>query len=376
MIHVPRKTLLAAGLAAAWAVAGACAEGEKIEWAERAVPGPATTLRLKRGIGKYLIYEGSLARAQRSGSSYEEADKFYLNVLCADQQEGRDMLAMQRTFFDRKRIEKLENGKTIDRIMENSNDLLNLGPNSSIVGTLRCYAFDPQNRLAYRTTQVVTLNDGRQYHGSVVTQDDRTVVFITDQDKLELPRANVVDIADVPTPHVCLNETPHYLFPMFSERAVAPGETWRFRMPVIMPIEHGAAARVLPTQFEAVFTGRLRAVRDTGEGKLATVDYHVSGLFDSDLDEFKARLPAVFTDNRVVHKLTGDGVVVVDVEKGRIVTKTEAFTIVFYASGPVAQGDKPPKIEENKAEITSRFELKLLAPGTKLLSGAVIPPYD
>jgi hypothetical protein len=223
---------------------------------------------------------------------------------------------------------------------------------------------------------LLTLTDGRQYHGTLLSQDDQKTVFLTDEDKLEFPRANVLDLADVPTPHVCINEAPHYLFPIFSERKVAPGETWRFRVPLIIPIEQGGGAKVLPTQFNAILTGRLREVRQTAEGQLAVVDYHVSGLFDSDLDEFRERLPAVFTDNRIVHKLTGDGTVSVDVDKGRIVSKSELFTVVLYARALLAQNGKPPKLDENKAEITSRFELKLLPPGTQLRTGTVIPPYD
>jgi hypothetical protein len=383
MRQAPRNRLIAGGLLALALALGAPAADkldlhpeDMLAWRERAVPGPAVTLRLKHLVGKALIYEGALKRTQQSASSYEEEDQFYLNTLCADQQEGRDLLAMWRAFTERKRIEKLENGKTIDRILENANDLINLGPNCSIVGALRCYAYDAQNRVAYRTGQVLTLEDGRQLHGTLVSRDEQKTVFVTDEDKLEFPSASVRDVADVPTPHVCINEAPHYLFPIFSARNVSPGETWRFRLPLIIPVEQGAAGRVLPTQFNAVLTGRLREVRQTKDGRLAIVDYHVSGLFDSDLDEFRQRLPAVFADNRILHKLTGDGTVSVDLDKGRIMTKIEDFTFVLYASSLVAPDDKAPKQVENQAEISSHFELKLLAPGTRLRSGAVVPPYE
>ena len=37
---------------------------------------------------------------------------------------------------------------------------------------------------------------------------------------------------------------------------------------------------------------------------------------------------------------------------------------------------KPAKELENKAEITSRYEVKLVPPGAKLTTGAVVPEYD
>ena len=384
MKQAPRKVWRAAGLLGLLAFAGALAAAENgdakgeevIAWPGKVVPGPEVILRLHRTTGKFLIYEGVLKRTQKSSSSYDEDDKFYLNMLCADQKDGRALLALWRTFTNRKRVEKLANGKTIDRILDESNDLLDLGPNSSLVGTTRCYAYDAQNQLAFRTGPVLTLKDGRQYYGTLISQDEQKVVFLTDQEKMDLPRANVVSIVEVPTPHFCLGEAPHYLFPIFSEHPVAPGKTWRFRMPLLMPIPQGSAAKVLPTQFYAAMTGRLRCVRDTHDGPMATVDYHVNGIFDSDLDEYKARLPNIFADSHFVHKLTLDGTVTVDVNRGRIVTKTEDAAVLLYAGTLVPQEGKPAKLDENKAEISSHLELKLLPPGTKLRSGAVVPPYE
>jgi hypothetical protein len=43
----------------------------------------------------------------------------------------------------------------------------------------------------------------------------------------------------------------------------------------------------------------------------------------------------------------------------------------------VDQGEgKEPKELKNKAEVTSRYELKLIPPGTKLKSGNIVPEYD
>src|SRR5580765_6573227 len=88
------------------------AEAPPVTWRTAVVPGPAVTLRMKRPVGKSMIYQGSLDREQRSASSYHEIDSFYANSLCQSQQDGQDMIAILRSFLDRKRTEKLENGKT------------------------------------------------------------------------------------------------------------------------------------------------------------------------------------------------------------------------------------------------------------------------
>src|ERR1043165_697858 len=115
-------------------------ERPPLTWRLAVVPGPAVTLRLKRPVGKSMIYQGTLERDQKAASSYHEADAFYLNALCASQEDGRDMVAMLRSFIDRKRTEKLENGKQLERSLENSTELIDMGPNFNTVGTnLRCY---------------------------------------------------------------------------------------------------------------------------------------------------------------------------------------------------------------------------------------------
>src|SRR5262249_1963439 len=150
--------------------------------------------------------------------------------------------------------------KSLDRVLENTNELIDLGPNFAMVGTLRCYPFDGQNRIAYHTNQLLKTDDGRELQGTVFSQDDQHVVFVADSGRMDLPREHVLSVTNMPLPHVFINEAPHYLFPLFSAHAVAPGDTWRFRVPVVIPIEQGSASQVLPTQFEAVLTGRLREV--------------------------------------------------------------------------------------------------------------------
>jgi len=147
---------------------------------------------------------------------------------------------------------------------------------------------------------------------------------------------------------------------------------------VIVPIEQGNPPTVFPTQFNASMVGRLREVREREGSVTAIVDYQVRGLFDSAAAEFAARFPEGFAaDNRLTHKISGEGEAWVDVDKGRIIYKRESFDIALYTGTLVPQGeDKPAKKVENEAQINSQYEIKLLPPGTQLKSGAVIPKYD
>ncbi|MCY3021575.1 MAG: hypothetical protein NTW87_21380 [Planctomycetota bacterium] len=351
---------------------------QPITWEDHVVPGPAVTLRLKRTAGLCLIYEGTLDRAQQSAASYQEAGTFYLTVACVDQVDNRDQVALRRTYLDRKRTEVLERGRKLERILPNADDPVYLGPNYRFVNGLRCYAYDAQNNMAYQTLQLLALKDGRQLHGSVLSDDKDTIVFLTGEEKFELPRKDVVSLTTIPQPHVCINDTVHYLFPIFSARSVAPGDEWKFRVPIIIPIEQGTPPRVLPTQFTASMIGRLREVRQTAGTQVAVVDYQVRGAFDTAAEEFRGRFPAVFHEaNQIAHRMSGTGTVVVDVEKGRILEKSEAFSFTLFGRAVIPQpADKPAKEEENRAEITSRYQIKLLPPGTRLKNGKVIPPYE
>lgn len=355
----------------------------------------AVKLRMVRPVNKSMIYEGTLDREQRGKNSYHSVDTFYLNSLCASREEGRDLLAMLRTHLKRTRQEKYENSKPLETAPLNSTDLIDLGPNFNTVGTLRCYAYDSQNRLAYKTMQLLTLKDGSQFHGNVARRDDKKLTFISDDEKdnmvvgsMELPLEKVLRVEPIPLPHVCINEAPHYMFPIFPERAVSTGDTWRFRVPIIIPLELGLQAKIAPTQFDAIFNGKLRDLRETPAGRVATVDYSIDGAFDSSLPEFKSRFTEEFQNgSRITHKFTGTGWATIDVERGWMLERHENFTFNFYGltqlppeqkfdkNGKLVS-EKPRKPSESKADITSRFDLKLLMPGTRLRSGAVVPAYE
>ncbi|MGD0094329.1 MAG: hypothetical protein ABSE73_30855 [Planctomycetota bacterium] len=349
-----------------------------VAWTQKFVPGQSVTLRLKHTPGQSLLYEGSIKRSQQSAARYDESGEFYLTVLCVEQADGFDQLAIRRTYLDRKRLEVLENGKKIDRILPNTDEIVNLGPSFNLVNKLRCYAFDAQNRPACRTEELLILKNGQQLCGQVVKKEKDKLVFLTGDDTIDILRDNVADQRPVEKPLVCHDESPHYLFPLFSKRAVAPGDEWRFKIPVIIPVEQLAPARVLPTQFNLSLVGRLREVRQGGGAQVAVVDYQFSGVFDSRAAEFRARFPDEFHQmNRTIHSLSGSGSVSVDVEKGRILEKSENFNVVVDDKADIPQpADKPAQHKEQRMEIVSSFQLKLLPPGTRLRNGMAVPDYD
>lgn len=373
-------------------LAGLCGAAEPGDPQPVATTGGGVLLRLKRPVDKSMIYEGSLDREQRGKSAYHSTDTFYVNVLCKSRDDGRDLLAMLRSHISRKRTEKYENSKPLETAPLNQTDLIDLGPNFETVGTLRCYPYDSQNRIAFKTMQLLTLTDGTQFHGTLTRQDERGITFVSDDlrnnlpvGSMDIPREKMAGPpVPVPLPHVFMNEAPHYMFPLLPERAVSVGDAWRFRVPLIIPLERGLAAQIAPTQFEAIFNGKLRQIRD-GQ---AVIDYSIEGNFDSSLPEFKNRFTAEFlAGEKITQKISGTGTAVLDIERGWILDRHENFTFNFYSMNQmpperkfdkkgVLVSEKPSKPAENKLEITSRFELKLLLPGTRLRSGAVVPGYE
>jgi hypothetical protein len=360
--------------------AGAAEGGDAPVWTTQVTPGPAAALRVKFNVGKVLVYEGTLLRSQKSSSSYDERNSFYLTVYCADNQDGLDRLAFRRTYTDRKRTEHLANGKIVENVLPagEASDLINLGPNYDDVGNLRCYAFDKQNRAAYRAELFLTLKDGRCLQGRVLREDEKKLMLLTGDDAVNLSRAEIVESHPSSVPHVFLDETPHYFFPILPKKQVAPGDTWRFTTPMIIPVEQGNPPKVFPTQFNLGQTARLREAREREGELIAIVDYQIAGSFDSTAPEFSARFSHEFQAvSRLAHKVSGEGEAWLDLNTGRIVYKRESLDITLYA-GTVAQTEdgKPPKKEESEARINSQYEIKLLPPGTQLKSGAVVPGYD
>jgi hypothetical protein len=177
----------------------------------------------------------------------------------------------------------------------------------------------------------------------------------------------------VPQPHVCLDETPNYLFPPLPEKKKSPGETWRFRVPLIIPLPQGIPPRIYPTMFMAVVDCRLCEVRESGNSKFAVIEYRVSGLFDSSLEEFAGTCPE---ELKIIHRISGAGVLHLDVEKGRILEKSETLNVFLYSAGSVKEPGKPAKVQESQADITSSYQIKLMLPGMKLKNNVVVPSYD
>ncbi|HYG77195.1 MAG TPA: hypothetical protein VEK08_19480 [Planctomycetota bacterium] len=369
---------------------------QPIAWTQKMVPGPAVLLRIKREEGKILIYDGTLNRTQDSVNSYIDSSAFYLTFLCAARREekvnGRpavlDLVCIRRTYTNRDREEKLENGKTVKRPMQLTEDQISIGENYEKVGSLNCLKIDSQNCAAFMTQQLAQLKDGRSLRGSVLSEENDKIVFQTSTDLFNLKRDEIASMTYVPQPHVILDESPHYLFPPLPSQKKSPGETWRFRIPVVIPVQQGNPPRILPTMFQAVVDCRLCEVKQAGNSQTALIEYKVAGVFDSAGEEFAARFTQEFHDAmRIIHRMNGEGLLHLDVEKGRILEKSENFNFFLYGknNAPQPEAEKPAKGEkqekkerptEQKADINSQYHMKLMLPGQRLRNNVVVPNYD
>ena len=348
-------------------------------WPQAQSGGPAVLVSLKRAPGRLLFYEGSMARQQEGKNKLLETATYYLAVANNGAQEGFDRLTFLRTYLDRTGKETLENGKVTDRILPNTSEFVNLGPNCDFVGNQRCYAFDSQNRMAYRADEEVVLKSGQRLVGTITQRDEQGLTILTpDGEQRQVKREEIVRSGAIPRPHVLQYDTPHYFFPIFSKNPVSPGDTWAFRVPAIIPIEQGDARVVLPTQFEIRMVARLREVRGAGETQTGVVDYRYEGAFDSAKEPFTERFPAEFQQSsRVVHGIAGQGCVTVQLAQGRLLEKQEDFTVHLAADSSVAVSPSvAPKEQHQRADISSRLTLRLLPPGTKLRNGEVVPPSE
>lgn len=348
-------------------------------WEQPAVPGSAVLLRLKRPVGKTLIYEASQERRQEGANKVVETGQFYLTFtnLGPTASGGLDQVAIVRSYLDRSRKVTLKNKKVVDELQPNSTEYVNLGPNFETVGRQRCYAFNAQNNVGNRAEDLVLLKDGRQLRGTVLKRDNDEVILDTPQRRERFPRAAVSDVLSIPTPHVLLGDSPHYLFPIFRKTEVAPGDSWTFKVPVIIPCDAGKDG-VPPTQFDLRMTGRLREVRGEGAEREAVVDYVLAGAFDSQAKENAGRFPAEFHQTtRIQQSLDGKGVARINLAQGRILEKLEDVSMVWQLDATTPQpGNQPPKKEQERSEMALHFQMRLLLPGTKLRNGEEVPENE
>ncbi len=352
---------------------------EPVKWDQPAGGGDSgsgVVLQIKRNPGRVRVYEGNIQRSQVGNNNYTETGNFYLTFFTVDQTpEGFNRMAIRRSFLTRSRKETLENGRKIDRILPNTDVIMNLGPNFDFVAGKRCYAFDPQNRVAYRSESLVIMRDSAYKRGIIVTQNESFIVLETSVGRERLARARILKIEKIPTPHLFRYDTPHYFFPILSRRAVRPGEQWRFKVPVIIPLDQSGKTSMMPTQFDVTITGRLREIVGTGTERAAVIDYQLTGLFDTTQEPFTQRYSKEFLDrNRVVHEVSGKGSLQLQLDKGLILNKQENLTIKLFASSVVNKpNNQGTKLNENRATIQSSFQMKWIKPGTRLRTGATVP---
>lgn len=309
----------------------------RFTWRGTVRRGPAVTIALRRRPGKERYYTATYERSQNGRNNFKESGAFYLAVLCVkhDPESKLDFLALRRVYRERKRREWLANGKKVDRILpKNVLTPVVLGPYSEPVAGYDCYAFDAQNRLAMRK------------------EGNHTPPYILQYDSF------------------------HFLFPCFSAKPKAPGDTWRFtRLEAMLPILYGTRGTVYPTQFPLHLECGLREVKQTPTAKIAVVDYYFSGRFDSAAEPFRRRFPEIFhRDMRIIHVVNGAGTVEVDLERGRLISKVETVLIKTETDRRKhpAEGKKT-KPDVPRLELRSRLTLRLLPPGTKLGNGRTVP---
>jgi hypothetical protein len=239
---------------------------------------------------------------------------------------------------------------------------------------MRCYAFDAQNNLAYRTDQLVFLRGGGTFRGPVVGNDENEVVVETLAGRKSIPKANVLQIDNVPVPQALVNGSWHYIFPIFSGRAVSPGSTWAFKIPGIMANADGSIHPGLATVMYTRVSCTLRELR----GEVAVIDYKYEGEFDSKGEEFKDRFQEDFGDkHHVIHNITGTGAMSFDTVRGFILEKTEDTRLTVITTHFVPQPEnKAPKELHEETITTSTFSMKWLPPGTMLRNRSRVPAFE
>lgn len=314
-------------------------ENDNFPWQGPVRPGPAVLLEMRWTPGRERFYEGTYQRHQEGKNVFEENGSFYLSWLCVsrDQEEKLDFLTLRRVYRDRKRWEVLENGKKVERVLPTGVlDPVDLGHSPENIGGFHCHAFDPQQRLALRAE------------------------------------------GEASPPYVFERDAVHFFFPCFSKNEVSPGRTWRFRnIQALLPVPHGHQGAILPTQFPLFLECGLREVRQTGAERVAIIDYHFSGKFDSAADPFRARFPVNFhQEMRLIHALSGKGSIEFDLVRGRVSAKDEAAELGLHAEGwGRAEGVRRQQ-ESSSIRLVSRMNIRLLPGGSRLDNGSVVPEED
>jgi len=343
--------------------------------------GQRVELRLNRGLRKPLMYEGSFERTQASENKATETGTFYITYFCANKVPEKndrtlDLVAIRRTFLERTRVEELENKKKIDRIMPITDDLIDLGPNFKEEGGLRLYGIDAQHNVRQFFEDHVKTKDDSVLRGRITKDDGAKITIETATGAVQIDKERIENSERMLIPHVLLYDSPHYFFPLFPVRAVAPGETWAFEVLFIIPQSMNGS--ILPTQFPIRVTSKLRQLVGEGEQQTALIDYTAEGEFDSSQDPFKDRFSEAFhATNRIIHRVKNTGTLRLLIAPGILSEKQENLTVHLESVSETPQGDnQPKKVSRSQADITSLFRLRWLPPGTKLKSGDPVPPSE
>jgi len=343
--------------------------------------GNGVELRQNRDLRKPLMYEGSFERTQTGDNKATETGTFYITYFCANKVPEKndrvlDLVAIRRTFLERTRVEVLENNKKIDRIMPITDDLIDLGPNFKEEGGLRLYGIDAQHNVRQFFEDIVKTKDESILRGRITKDDGAKITLETATGTVQIDKERIEKSERMLIPHVLLYDSPHYFFPIFPVRAVAQGETWAFDVLFIIP--QSMSGSLLPTQFPMRVTAKLRQLVGAGENQTALIDYMAEGEFDSAKEPFKDRFPEAFhATNRVIHRVKNSGTLSLLTAKGILSEKVEDLTVHLESVAETPQGvNQPKKVSRSQADITSRFRLRWLPPGTKMKNGDPVPASE
>ena len=345
--------------------------------------GNGTLLRLNHPLGKPLIYDVTFNRKMSGPSKFTETNSYYLYTFSNKKVDNLDLLSMVRSYTARNRDDVYENKKKVlGKILPMAPESVDLGPNFQVIGNQRCYAFDGQNNIAYRTDYMVELTDGSSRRGNIVRQEDKTldensITLETSSGQVMIPKANVKQIFTLATPHIVAADNVHFFFPILSRKPVEPGQSWAFKVPVLVPL--GESQNVnMSTYFDVRVKCTLKELSGSGDHQVALIEYQFSGLFDTAVPDYAARFGQDFLNaNHISTSVEGSGSMRMNVGTGIMLDKSEQAKISSSTSSQIPQPEnQPPKEVHQEVIYTNSFTMKWLPPGTLLKDKTKVPPME
>jgi len=167
-----------------------------------------------------------------------------------------------------------------------------------------------------------------------------------------------------------------YFWPVLPRHEVRPGDRWAWDVPVIVGREFSNNLMSLHARFHFVEMGRLAGRGGAGGPAVAVIEYSYYGLLDTgdpiDAAKMPPNSPGLLWRR---HAVEGKGLAYLDVEGGKMIWKSEEFTVTIeHKTVSVRRSeDKKPRregpgpdeadVEYHKVVNTVAFVARLLGPG-------------